>query len=248
VKQRVERLRLPRLKTVSRAKTETPQNLIWRFNNMSDMSYIQFLDIVNKKIQGFILEANLAHRTALIDSTLATINPGIEDGDYHFDVQISLLCKTKAEILRLTILSYWLPKTHGYLLRLEIDALIGNNSDFFEIRFLLKGKEHLLIWLRHKTLSKGRNYVINNLLDEKLWTEYLLNSLYKVKKVRNHKRNSDFVPEKRVLGVGYKDKGSRPKDARGGLKNFMLTLLQNEIEETRACSETLNLFFEGFMT
>jgi hypothetical protein len=52
---------------------------------------------------------------------------------------------------------------------------------------------------------------------------------------------------KPFIGVGYKDKNSRPLDMRGSLYNFMLTSIQRNVEELRDLEESLVLITEGFL-
>lgn len=202
---------------------------------------------VDKKLSKFASEANLAHRTALIDSTLNSIEPAFDDTDLHYDLKLSIRNKSKAKLIRLGVLSWYLPETHGILLRLELEKLVGSNSDLFELEFILKTKNQMKVWLKSKLEVKGTAWLFGNFLNKNDWSGKSLLEIYSIKKIRNHKRYSDQTAEQRYIGVGYKDKGSRPKDARGGFENFMLTRLHNEIMQRRSETETLKLIFEGFM-
>lgn len=214
------------------------------------MATIQFsvMQEVDRKLTNYAQQADLAVRTAFIDSTLYSVNPGYDDFDVHYGLKFTILSKTKAELIRLGILSWYLPRTHGTLLRLELFNLVKYNRDLLELDFILKSRGHCHAWLAEQIQDRGKFWVFGNFLNKTLWSSKALFNLYKVKRIRNYKTNKDRPPEKRYIGVGYKDKGSPRGDARGSNYNFSRTLLHNEITERRAQTDTLKGFLEGFLT
>ena len=212
------------------------------------MDSYSIMSQVERKLQSYASQANLAHRTALINSTLLSVNPAYDDTDLHYELKIVLHSKTKAELIRLSILSWYLPDVHRCYLQEKLYNSVKHNSDLIEIEFLLKSKGHMRVWLSEKLSRIGAHAMFGNFLNKNDWSEKTILSLYSVRRIRNHKRHSDVQPEKRRIGVGYKDKGSRSKDARGSMYNFSLTQLHNQIMERRAETETLKSFLEGFLS
>lgn len=201
-----------------------------------------------KKLLDFSIEDSLAQRSATITSTLYSINPGYEDFDRHVEIRIVLLDKSKDALRKLIFLSWYLPdKNHGVLLRQAIQSQIENNRDLVELEFPLTSKGHCRIYLGELAQRKGPSYLFGNILNKKEWEPKILLSLYRIKRTRNYKTYKDRVPEKRYIGVGYNDKGTKAGDPRGGIQNFMLTSLQNQIEDNRDITETTKLFLEGFL-
>lgn len=212
------------------------------------MDSYSIMSQVERKLKSYASQANLAHRTALIDSTLQSVNPAYDDTDLHYELKIVLHSRTKAELIRLIVLSWYLPDTHRCYLQEKLFSSIKHNSDLFELEFLLKSKNHMRVWLNEKLSRVGAHAMFGNFLNKNEWSEKAILSLYSVKRFRNHKRHSDIQPEKRRIGVGYKDKGSRSEDARGSMYNFSLTQLHNQIMERRSETETLKLILEGFLS
>lgn len=211
------------------------------------MNLYSVMEEAKRKLKAFASHNSLAERTALIDSTLNSIVPGYNDVDKHYDLRVSFNNKTKQTFIKLALLSWFLPRSHGFVLRLQLNDEVKNNSDFFELEFILQSKEQAMLWLSNQVQRRGAHWLFGNFLEKKAWNGKVLVGYYRVRKIRNHKIYSDIVSEQRRIGVGYKDKGSLPKDARGGMYNFALTSLQNEIEDNRAQTETLKLMLEGFL-
>lgn len=215
---------------------------------MSKTNY-SVLDEIEKKLSQFANDKNLAERSALVNSTLYTINYSKwGDVDIHKTVDILITNKSKHSLTRLSVLSWYLPENVGFLLRATIHDTIKNNSDLFELDYILKSKGHCCIWLSELLARKGAHYIFGNFLNKKEWSGKELVSLFRIKRTRNYKIHSDHLPEIVRIGVGYKDKGTLPADARGGMKNFMLTSVQNEIELNRELNRSLRGFFEGFLS
>jgi hypothetical protein len=194
----------------------------------------------------------LAKSSALIDSTLSTIfRKNFGNIDMHYEVKIVLSDKRKQYLEKLLILSYYVDKNLGWYLRSAIHDEIKNNIDLVDLEFPLTSKNQMRLWLSERIAQHGTNWFFGNFLNKKDWKEFLnqLPSLMSIKRRRNHKRYSDTVPEKRTIGVGYKDKGTSPKLASpGSNKQFMLNSVHNELERNRDICETTRHLIEGFLT
>jgi hypothetical protein len=202
---------------------------------------------VEKHIKLFAQNEFLAKSSAFIDSTLCSVNYGFGDVDVHYELKLSLKDKSKESLIRLALISWYVPRTLGYYLRLSIDEATKNNSDLIEPRFIIESREKASIWLSSLCERRTANQIFGNFLNKLEWSNKFFANSFKVKKVRNHKRSNDPKYEKRYIGVGYKDKGTLPKETSVSNKDMQLTLVQNEIEYSRECTETLQSFFEGFL-
>lgn len=206
------------------------------------------LDEVNAQILSFSQNDFLAKSSALIDSTLQSINfSEYGDVDLHCEANLILLSKKKNDLIKLALLSWVVPKNLGFYLRLALEQAVKYNNDLLEVGFIIQSKENSKIWLADRCQQLTGNQIFGNFLNATDWSEDRLSRLFKIKKVRNHRRANDPKFEKRIIGVGYKDKGTLPKSTSVGMKDLMLTSVQNQIEENRDINETLILFFEGFM-
>jgi hypothetical protein len=190
----------------------------------------------------------LAKSSVFIASTLYSVNySDYGDVDLHYEPKVVLRDKSKNKLIRLAIMSWYVPEELGYYLRLAIDPIIRYNSDFIEVDFICQSKMKCRIWLSEYCSKHNGNQIFGNFLDKNNWSEKFFESLIKLKRLRNHKRINDRKPEKRYIGVGYKDKGTLPKESSVKNSEMMLTSLQNQIEENRDISDSLKLIFEGFL-
>lgn len=206
------------------------------------------LSEAEKKFLEFSSNEFLAKSSALIDSTLSTLN-FYGDIDRHYECKVVLHDCKKSTLEKLLCLSWFVPKNLGWFLRMAIHDKIQNNIDLVDLEFPLKSKSCFNVWISERISRRGTNWFFGNYLNKNDWESFLKNlkTYFSVKRTRNHKRYNDITPEKRVIGVGYKDKGTLPKDSRGGIKNFMLTSVQNEIEESRDICESTRYLIEGFL-
>lgn len=211
---------------------------------MSNYSYSIF-DEVQKALSRFSREEILAKRSASIASTLESINWVDGEIDKHCEPKIIIKDKSKLNLLRLSILSYFVDNNISYYLKLALLEISQNKLELSDIRFILKSKRSLDLWLSDYIATKTGNQVFGNFLDKNEWLR-AINS-FSVKINRNHKLPKDHQPEKRTIGVGYRDKGTLPDSTSpGSLKDLCLTSLQNEIEESRQAAEDLTSLLEGF--
>lgn len=217
---------------------------------MNGVNLDSVLKVAEQRLLEYSSNEFLAKSSALIDSTLQSIYPRFGDVDLHYECQVVLIKKDKQSLEKLLVLSHYVEKNLGFYLRMAIHDQIRNNKDFVDLEFPLKSKNHFKIWICERIVQRGAHWFFGNYMNEKDWNSFLdeLKYLYKIKLRRNHKRYNDSTPEKRTIGVGYKDKGTLPKDSRGGIRNFMLTTVQNEIENSRDICETTRYLIEGFLT
>lgn len=215
-----------------------------------NINLYSILNEAEKKFRSFACNEFLAKSSALIDSTLQTINfSRWGDVDRHSEIKVILNDVSKTTLVKLLVLSYYVPENLGWFIRSAIHDEIHNNIDFVELEFPLTSKNHFMIWISDRIQRRGPHWFFGNFCNEKDWNLFPENGpkAIRLKIRRNHKRYNDTLPEKRTIGVGYKDKGTLPKDARGGMKNFILTSVQNEIELNRDICETTRYLIEGFL-
>jgi hypothetical protein len=202
-------------------------------------------DEVQKRFQQIARNDFLAKSTVSISSTLQSINWN-GDLDQHYDLSLNILNKKKDNLIRLSLLSYYVPKELGFYLKLALEEIVKNPCiENSEIRFILKSEQNKDLWLQSFLGSKTGNQIFGNFFNNNDWIE-TFKSL-RIKKKRNHKLKSDYVPEKRTIGVGYRDKGTLPKSTSpGSLRDLTLTSLQNKIYENRDKTDDLDKILEGF--
>lgn len=210
---------------------------------MSKISYSIF-DEVQKKLRKFSDEKFLAKSSVLITSTLQSIN-WVGEIDKHYEPKLIIKDKSRLNLLRLSILSYYVDKNLGYYLRDAIERLSEHRIELADVRFILQSEINKNLWLEDYIATHNGNQVFGNFLDKNEWLRTILS--FSVKKVRNHKLSSDKPAPKRTIGVGYRDKGTLPKSTSpGSLSQLSLTSVQNRIEENRQAAEDLEKILEGF--
>ena len=210
---------------------------------MSKISYSIF-DEVQKKLRRFSDEKFLAKSSVLITSTLESVNWKGEF-DKHYEPKLIIKDKSRLNLLRLSILSYYVEKNLSYYIRTSILDIAENKLELSDIRFILKSELNKNLWLQDYIETHNGNQVFGNFLDKNEWLRSITS--FSVKKVRNHKLSSDTPPPKRSIGVGYRDKGTLPKSTSpGSLSQLSLTSVQNRIEEGRQAAEDLTKILEGF--
>lgn len=188
-----------------------------------------------------------AKSTASIDSTLETIY-WYNDFDRHCEIKILLKLNIKrTELIRLAILSYYVPKTLGTYLRLAISQKVQNNIDLMEVQYIITSKDYMLLWLSDQCQTLTGNQIFGNMLNKNDWSEKSVSSLFKLRKIRNHKTYKDHCPAKRTIGVGYRDKGTLSKTHIVPIVRKPINITQTEIEDRRAQADTLTKMLEGFL-
>lgn len=207
-------------------------------------SLYSIFDGVQKKLRNFSDEKILAKSSVLISSTLESVN-SLNGLDKHYDLRLIIKDRSRNNLLRLSILSYYVEKNLGYYLRTSILDLCQNRIELQDIKFILMSEKNKNLWLKDYIETHSGNQVFGNFLDKNEWLR-TFNS-FSVKRVRNHKLSSDRLPEKRSIGVGYRDKGTLPNSTSpGSLSQLSLTSVQNRIEENRQAAEDLYDIIKGF--
>lgn len=199
---------------------------------------------VQNKLQQLADNEILAKSSVSIASTLESINQE-GDRDMHYEPKIFLTKKDKKTLVRLSVLSYYAPKELKYYLRMSLQDIVGQRIEYSDVRFILSSRINMLCWLRDLCETQSGNQIFGNFFDKNEWNQAFKS--IKFKKVRNHKRNSDSLPEKRTIGVGYRDKGTLPNSTSpGSLRDLSLTQLHNSIEDGRTAADDLTKILEGF--
>jgi len=207
-------------------------------------SFYSIFDKVQLTLRRFSEEDFLAKSSVLISSTLESINWKGEL-DKHYEPKLIIKDKSRLNLLRLSILSYYVEKNLGYYLRTSLLDITANKIELSDVRFILKSEVNKNLWINDYIETHNGHQVFGNFLDKNEWLRAIKS--FSVKKVRNHKLSSDKPAPKRTIGVGYRDKGTLPKSTSpGSLSQLSLTSVQNRIEEGRQASEDLDKILEGF--
>jgi len=186
----------------------------------------------------------LAKSTVLVTSSLSSLEWN-EEVDGHFDTKIILSNKKKDTLLKLAIASYELEKNLGFYLRQAIDAVCAQRSELLDVRFILTSKINRDLWLNEHLANLNGHQFFGNFMNQRAWDEIL--SSFRVKRLRNHSRPTDSKPQKRTIGVGYRDKGTLPKyHGVGSYVEFSESSKQFEIEQNREKADDLYKILEGF--
>lgn len=187
----------------------------------------------------------LAESTVSITSILQTINWGEQDVDGHYESKIILLSKKKDILLKLALASYELHENLGFQLRLAIDEVCNQRGFLQDIKFIISSRVNRDLWLNNFFANKNGFQIFGTFFDTNEWSKVLTS--FKIKRIRNHSQPTDSQPQKRTIGVGYKDKGTLPKShGVGSLKDFSDSTLQSEVEQNREKADDLYKILEGF--
>lgn len=201
-------------------------------------------DCVQNKLHQLADNEILAKSSVSIASTLESLN-WKDDRDMHYEPKLSISKKDKKTLVRLSVLSYYVPKELRYYLRMTLQDIVSQRIELSDVRFILTSERNMKCWLRDLCETHSGNQIFGNFFDKNEWTQAFKS--IKIKKARNHKRSSDSLPEKRTIGVGYRDKGTLPNSTSpGSLKDLSLTQLQNSIEDGRQAADDLTKILEGF--
>lgn len=187
----------------------------------------------------------LAKSTVLVTSSLSSLEWNEDDVDGHFDTKIILLNKKKDNLLKLAICSYELEENLGFYLRKAIDDVCAQRPELLDVKFILTNKINRNLWLNEHLAKLNGHQFFGNFMNTRAWEDIL--SSFKVKRLRNHSRPTDSKPQKRTIGVGYKDKGTLPKyHGVGSYVEFSESSKQFEIEQNREKADDLYKVLEGF--
>lgn len=210
-------------------------------------SFYSIFEDVQTEIKKISSNEYLASVAASVDSTLLTL--GENEGRFHKYPKLILDRKlSKDTLLKLAILSWYVPKNLGFLLRLEIEERIKNNIDLIEVNFCLQTKNQMLLFLSDFLNTKTGNQIFGNFLNKKTWLSICSRKCFYLKIRRNFKLKNEPSFHKRTIGVGYRDKGNLAEISSGNPNRFLdFTSLQNQIEKNRQSVESSKLILEGFL-
>jgi len=181
-----------------------------------------------------------AELTVSISPTLSRL---YLENEHTWEPKINLRSKKARELEALSLLSWYLPQEIRFLLQLEL-LHITEKQPYSLCRILLKSKAHAILHVQDILCRKGPRFLFGRFLEKKLYDSLPSLIRFKIKKASNV-----AIPEKRRIGVGYRDKGQLPNLAKGGaLKDCFNKPLQLEIEERRKQEQDLLDLLEGFIT
>lgn len=149
---------------------------------------------------------------------------------------LTITTRDSTDLVVLALVSWFIDKEIGILLRLKLEQMIGKNEDLNFIRLLLENKGLALCYLCDTQLWHTRDFFGNVLTDARLQR-----LTKQVKFQRRILKRPSRVQRKR----GYKDKGSLKKiheyhEFASG------TLEQNTIEAKRLSQQETILFLQGW--
>lgn len=180
-------------------------------------------------IQKWLLTRSKDLRSKVVD------NSNFQPGKYFFKVHDANL----KNIIRLAIVSWYLPEEPQFVLRMDLEEKINTLSleDKFLCEQFLSSKAEMLIFLIETKLWHTRDF-FGNLLKDLDESEKHLQVYHRSNKVEKPQRKR-----------GYHDHGSRVLDHKWLPKeDWSLTQEQNLIEFRRSqASDTLQ-FIKGFLT
>ena len=202
-------------------------------------------DEVQRILKSFSENKFLAKSSVSITSTLMSVNWVEDEIDKHYEPKIFIKNKSKLNLLRLSILSWYVDENLGFLLRTSILDCIKNKIEMSEVAMICNTRQNKDLYLWNLIQELTGNQVFGNFLDKNEWLRTI--SSFSVKRFRNHKLSSDSLPARRTIGVGYRDKGTLPKsDSPGKMEEFVLSSVQKEIEDSKQAAEDLPKILEGF--
>lgn len=194
---------------------------------------------VDKYLSNIVQNNKLwAEQAALITATLENHSQVLGS---NIDYQIRN--KKKETIRSLCIISWYLPDEIRYYLQEKLKQIVGINVDLQEEYIILQGKPYLNLYLVKIIQEKGLFHLYGNILDK---TKFQF-SVFQLKLRIRQNNKGPKIPEKRFIGVGYKDKGCLPEKHVTGLSKIDYKLTQLKIEQQRESNESYLLFLKGFL-
>lgn len=180
---------------------------------------------------------NLAKMTVSINSTLSQC-VDLE----RKPIQIKFKSKKRKTLISLAILSHYLEdKNLAFYLK---DALLNlpEVPEYSLIKFITKRKGNLELYLIEVSQERSNRYLFGNLLNHKDLID-ALNSIFVFKK-----SDTGTPKAKRMIGVGYRDKGHLPNYHEWYPKHdISLTEQQNIIEANRQAAHDLEDLISGLL-
>lgn len=158
------------------------------------------------------------------------LNPDFENDFY-------LTSRRKEDLVRLAILSWYIPEEYGILIRLRIREEISHNPDLLILDFLTKSLGEMKLFLYHTELWHTRDFFGNILKD---------NMTFKDLPIRPRMRKKS-KPKKVQRHRGYRDKGTLrfPHEYHDFSDR---TLEEKQLEDDRKALKDAIDFLEGWIT
>lgn len=146
------------------------------------------------------------------------------------EIKINILKKSKNNLRNLALLSWFLNDDLGCLIRMQILKEVEDKIGFHDVRFLCQKKININFYLIKIAQTKGPNHLFGNLLQKAV----LLKSLNSFK-IRIYNPNvGPKIPPKRMIGVGYRDKGHLPEPSHWKpTLDYSLSKLQDQIQDQK---------------
>lgn len=153
-----------------------------------------------------------------------------------FEQELVLSSRKLDDLVALSVISWYVPKSLSILLRLELEKKM-ESEDFFVLGLLLESKTQMILFLQETRLWHIREFYGNILREKQI--KYLLKKLH-------FRRRKTRKPQRSQWKRGYRDKGSRRIDSdRHEFITYSAELKQHEFnQDTR--QDTLS-FLAGFL-
>ena len=148
--------------------------------------------------------------SVIIDSALYSLHSVNREGtnDYYtYNVKIT---NTKHDFIRnLVVVSYYLPTNAKFLIQEELREICVSKQ-YYELEQALDSYYHMKRMILDRVDEFNSKQFYGWLNQTLLWGEKCFARGVKVSKHRFYKKSEDrfLYPEKRVIGVGYNDKGN----------------------------------------
>lgn len=181
------------------------------------------------------------HSTKMFIMRIETLRSAVvNNSNFHSENQtfFSLRNLKLKDIIRLAIVSWYIPEEVGTILRLDLEAKIKNlaKEDRTIVELLLQSKGQMLKFLLETQLWHSRDF-FGNILSTKIKLDNFFKPSPPRRKVRRPQRKR-----------GYDDHGSKVPDSKWTPKyDWSLTELQMKIETDRKIHQDTVAFLQGFL-
>lgn len=191
----------------------------------------------------FLIQHSQEQVWASVTVPVATTLNDVSSEELGKDIRIIIKTNKLRQLKDLALISFYLPKEIKFLLQVELRNKC-NTPERQIVKFILESKAHMELYLKQILSRKGAFELFGSELDKTRFSS--LSNLVFVKIINPN--NGPRIPEKRQIGVGYRDKGHLPDIALGGaIGSISLTSKMNEIEENRAATRDTLSLIRGFL-
>lgn len=199
--------------------------------------------LVTEEIEKFLRVQSTKQTWAVLTVPItATLLKSYQENEHAIEPKLLLQNKSKRVIEALSLISWYLPEEIRFYLQIELLAYL-EKQPYCRSKLILRSKAFAILVCQDILMQKGPRYLFGRYLEKELFS-----SLPFTIKVTEVKESVAPIPEKRRIGVGYRDKGQQPNLAKGGaLSGVFNKPLQQKIEENRKIQEDLQKLYEGFI-